>query len=162
MSPCSGSWRRGQLCRWGLDEDETLAEIVRRDAILRGLSLALPDLRMMLYWRTGDMLEVNPAKDWWHARCGYDWIDPVFYTDPSSSDEADEYDDLVHLTETDGLEAACHAPRLARLAAQPCLRRKIGFVLSLAVRTAAAYRLHLRAGVAHCLPELSRLAAVRH
>ena len=38
---------------------------------------------MMLYWRTGEMLEVNPAKDWWHARSAYDWIDPVFYTNPS-------------------------------------------------------------------------------
>ncbi len=104
----------GESCRWELDEDETLAEIVRRDAILRGLSLALPDLRLMLYWRTGDILHINPAKDWWHARCGYDWIDPVFYTDPSSSDEADEYDDLVHLTETDGLEAARARLRAAR------------------------------------------------
>ena len=99
----------GEACRYELDDDETLAEIVRRDAILRGLSLALPDLRMMLYWRTGDMLEINPAKDWWHARCGYDWIDPVFYTDPSS-DEADGY----YLTETDSLEAARARLRAAR------------------------------------------------
>ena len=98
----------GELWVGGLDEDEALAEIVRRDAILRGLSLALPDLRMMLYWRTGDMLEVNPAKDWWHARCGYDWIDPVFYTDPSSDEDG------YYLTETDGLDAARERLRAAR------------------------------------------------
>ena len=98
----------GEACRYELDDDETLAEIVRRDAILRGLSLALPDLRMMLYWRTGDMLEINPAKDWWHARCGYDWIDPVFYTDPSSDEDG------YYLTETDGLDAARERLRAAR------------------------------------------------
>ena len=102
----------GQLWVGGLDEDEALAEIVRRDAILRGLSLALPDLRMMLYWRTGDMLEVNPAKDWWHARCGYDWIDPVFYTTDPTSERDDGW--VYHLTDTDSLEAARARLRAAR------------------------------------------------
>ena len=102
----------GELWVGGLDEDEALAEIVRRDAILRGLSLALPDLRMMLYWRTGDMLEVNPAKDWWHARCGYDWIDPVFYTTDPTSERDDGF--IYHLTDTDSLEAARARLRAAR------------------------------------------------
>ena len=95
-----------------LDTDEALAEMVRRDAILRGLSLALPDLRMMLYWRTGEMLEVNPAKDWWHARSAYDWIDPVFYTTDLSSDQANRY----YLTDNgvDALNVARARLRAAR------------------------------------------------
>ena len=67
---------------------------------------------MMLYWRTGDMLEVNPAKDWWHARCGYDWIDPVFYTTDPTSEQDDGW--VYHLTDTDSLEAARARLRAAR------------------------------------------------
>lgn len=87
-------------------------EVVRRDSILGPLSRALPALRLMLHEIPCEMREGHDSykdsglvKNWWHERCGYDWIDPIFYTC-----------DGCRLTSTDGLEAARSAIRMARRA----------------------------------------------
>ena len=54
-------------------------EIARRDAILRPLSLALPDLRIRTHG--DDVALANASMRWWHARCGWHWADPEFYYD---------------------------------------------------------------------------------
>ena len=55
-------------------------EIARRDAVLRPLSLALPELRILLHPdESGKTKRGAPCNGWWHARCGYDWTDPVFF-----------------------------------------------------------------------------------
>ena len=56
-------------------------EIARRDAVLRPLSLALPELRIRMHGdeSTGMTPKGAPSGGWWHARCGYDWTDPVFF-----------------------------------------------------------------------------------
>ena len=63
-----------------LDTPEGAAEVARRDAVLRPLSLSLPDLRFRLgnqHW--SDFDEPEPAMKWWHAACGHDWWEEVFY-----------------------------------------------------------------------------------
>ena len=27
------------------------------------------------------MLQIDADKYFWHAQCGFDWLDPIFYTD---------------------------------------------------------------------------------
>ena len=61
----------------------------RRDAILRPLSLAIPDLRFRLHSDDNDDFLEDASMHWWHALCGYDWWDPVFGSpDPPSPDDA--------------------------------------------------------------------------
>ena len=48
-------------------------EIARRDAILRPLSLALPDLRIRTHG--DDVALANASMRWWHARCGRHWAE---------------------------------------------------------------------------------------
>ena len=47
-------------------------EIFRRDDELRGISEALPELRLLLHHPSPDDRE-GVAHVWWHARCGADW-----------------------------------------------------------------------------------------
>ena len=56
-------------------------EIARIDAILRPLSLALPELRIRMHGdeSTGMTPKGAPCGGWWHARCGNNWTDPVFF-----------------------------------------------------------------------------------
>ena len=56
-------------------------EIARIDAVLRPLSLALPALRIRMHGdeSTGMTPKGAPCGGWWHARCGHDWTDPVFF-----------------------------------------------------------------------------------
>ena len=51
------------------------------DAILRPLSLALPELRIRMHGdeSTGMTPKGAPCGGWWHARCGNNWTDPVFF-----------------------------------------------------------------------------------
>jgi len=51
-------------------------EIFRRDDELRGISEALPELRLQLHATPDDREDV--AHVWWHARCGTDWTDSSF------------------------------------------------------------------------------------
>ena len=61
----------------------------RRDAILRPLSLAIPDLRFRLHSDDNDDFPEDASMHWWHALCGHDWWDPVFGSpDPPSPDDA--------------------------------------------------------------------------
>ena len=68
-----------------LDRTEAIAEADRRDAILQPLSVALPDLRIRLHSHSErhsiNMLQIDADKYFWHAQCGFDWLDPIFYTD---------------------------------------------------------------------------------
>ena len=68
-----------------LDNPAALAEADRRDAILQPLSVALPDLRIRLHSHSErhniNMLQIDADKYFWHAQCGFDWLDPIFYTD---------------------------------------------------------------------------------
>ena len=54
-------------------------EIARRDAILRPLSLAVPELRVLMHANDGGKTPKGASMRCWHARCGYDWTDPVFF-----------------------------------------------------------------------------------
>ena len=54
-------------------------EIARRDAVLRPLSLALPELRILMHANDMARTPKGASMRWWHARCGYDWTDPVFF-----------------------------------------------------------------------------------
>ena len=67
--------------RWDVKIADATDEIARRDAILRPLSLALPELRIRMHGdeSTGMTPKGAPCGGWWHARCGYDWTDPVFF-----------------------------------------------------------------------------------
>ena len=57
--------------------------IARRDAILRPLSLAIPDLRFKLHSdERGFGFQQGARIHWWHARCGHDWWDDVFFSPP--------------------------------------------------------------------------------
>ena len=59
---------------------DAAAEIARRDAVLRPLSLALPGLRILMHTdESGKNKRGAPCGGWWHARCGHDWTDPVFF-----------------------------------------------------------------------------------
>jgi len=72
-----GAFARSQSTSWALqfcDADERN----RRDAILRPLSLAIPDLRFRLHSDDNDDIPEDASMHWWHARCGHDWWDPVF------------------------------------------------------------------------------------
>ncbi len=68
-----------------LDRTEAIAEADRRDAILQPLSVALPDLRIRLHSHSErhsiNMNQISADKYFWHAQCGFDWLDPIFYTD---------------------------------------------------------------------------------
>ncbi len=68
-----------------LDRTEAIAEADRRDATLQSLSVALPDLRIRLHSHSErhsiNMLQIDADKYFWHAKCGFDWLDPIFYTD---------------------------------------------------------------------------------
>ena len=58
-------------------------DMARRDKILRPLSLAIPDLRIHMHSdEDGDDFERTASMHWWHARCGYDWWDFVFFAPP--------------------------------------------------------------------------------
>ena len=61
----------------------TLDEVVefRPSNDLRPLSLALPELRIRMHGdeSTGMTPKGAPCGGWWHARCGHDWTDPVFF-----------------------------------------------------------------------------------
>ena len=67
--------------RWDVKIADATDEIARRDAVLRPLSLALPELRIRMHGdeSTGMTPKGAPSGGWWHARCGYDWTDPVFF-----------------------------------------------------------------------------------
>ena len=73
----------GELVK--LDRTEAIAEADRRDVILQPLSVALPDLRIRLHSHLErhsiNMLQIDADKYFWHAKCGFDWLDPIFYTD---------------------------------------------------------------------------------
>ena len=57
--------------------------MARRDKILRPLSLAIPDLRIHMHSdEDGDDFERAASIHWWHARCGHDWWDFVFFAPP--------------------------------------------------------------------------------
>ena len=59
------------------------ADIARRDAILRPLSLAIPDLRFSLHSDERGFGFMEGARmHWWHARCGHDWWEDVFFSPP--------------------------------------------------------------------------------
>ena len=59
------------------------ADIARRDAILRPLSLAIPDLRFSLHsCEAGFTFQQGARMHWWHARCGHDWWEDVFFSPP--------------------------------------------------------------------------------
>ena len=64
-----------------MDSPEGAAEVARREAVLRPLSLALPDLRFRLGFEPSGLEfgEPEPAMVWWHAACGHDWWEEVFY-----------------------------------------------------------------------------------
>ena len=58
-------------------------DIRRRDAVLRPLSLAIPDLRIHMHSdEDGNDFERAASMHWWHARCGHDWWDFVFFAPP--------------------------------------------------------------------------------
>ena len=58
-------------------------DIRRRDKILRPLSLAIPDLRIHMHSdEDGNDFERAASMHWWHARCGLDWWDFVFFAPP--------------------------------------------------------------------------------
>ena len=58
-------------------------DIRRRDTILRPLSLAIPDLRIHMHSdEDGNDFERAASMHWWHARCGHDWWDVVFFAPP--------------------------------------------------------------------------------
>ena len=58
-------------------------DMARRDKILRPLSLAIPELRIHMHSdEDGDDFERTASMHWWHARCGYDWWDFVFFAPP--------------------------------------------------------------------------------
>ena len=89
---------------------DCIEEVVRRDSVLGQLSRALPGLRLRIHEIPWEMREGHDSyldsgleKNWWHEGCGYDWIDPIFYT-------CDE----LRLESTDGLDAARSAIRAAR------------------------------------------------
>ena len=67
--------------RWDVKIADATDEIARRDAVLRPLSLALPELRIRMHGdeSTGMTPKGAPCGGWWHARCGHDWTDPVFF-----------------------------------------------------------------------------------
>ena len=54
-------------------------EIARIDAILRPLSLALPELRVLMHTEDEGRTPKGASMRCWHARCGCDWTDPVFF-----------------------------------------------------------------------------------
>ena len=54
-------------------------EIARMDAILRPLSLAVPELRILMHPEDEGRTPKGASMRCWHARCGHDWTDPVFY-----------------------------------------------------------------------------------
>ena len=83
---------------------DCVEEAVRRDSVLGPLSRALPELRLRIHEEPSEMCDSgNMEKNWWHERCGYDWLDPIFYTCEGA-----------RLDYTDGLEAARSAIRAAR------------------------------------------------
>ena len=92
-----------------LDRAEAIAEADRRDAILQPLSVALPDLRIRLHSHSErhnvDMLQITADKYFWHAKCGFDWLDPIFYTDED-----------LQLRELNGIEECRSRIRARRLA----------------------------------------------
>ena len=49
------------------------------DAILRPLSLAVPELRILMHPEDEGRTPKGASMRCWHARCGHDWTDPVFY-----------------------------------------------------------------------------------
>ena len=53
-------------------------EIARIDAILRPLSLAVPELRVLMHSDDDGRTPKGASMRCWHARCGHDWTDPVF------------------------------------------------------------------------------------
>ena len=54
-------------------------EIARMDAVLRPLSLAVPELRVLMHSNDGGTTPKGASMRCWHARCGHDWTDPVFF-----------------------------------------------------------------------------------
>ena len=54
-------------------------EIARMDAILRPLSLAVPELRILMHPEDEGRTPKGASMRCWHARCGHDWTDPVFF-----------------------------------------------------------------------------------
>ena len=54
-------------------------EIARMDAVLRPLSLAVPELRVLMHSDDEGRTPKGASIRCWHARCGHDWTDPVFY-----------------------------------------------------------------------------------
>ena len=49
------------------------------DAVLRPLSLAVPELRVLMHSDDEGRTPKGASMRCWHARCGHDWTDPVFY-----------------------------------------------------------------------------------
>ena len=67
-----------------LTSPAAVAELSRRDAILRPLSLAIPELRIRLCEDAeGSGLETfyetKPTEFCWHAACGRDWWDEAYF-----------------------------------------------------------------------------------
>ena len=51
------------------------------------------------------MLQIDADKYFWHAKCGFDWLDPIFYTDED-----------LQLRELNGIEECRSRIRARRLA----------------------------------------------
>jgi len=99
-------WIGGWMMEGGGPQNiaDCVEEAVRRDSVLGPLSRALPELRLRIHEEPSEMCDSgNMEKNWWHERCGYDWLDPIFYTCEGA-----------RLDYTDGLEAARSAIRAAR------------------------------------------------
>ena len=97
----------GQLV--ALNIPSAIAEADRRDSILQSLSVALPDLRIRLHSHSErhsiNMNQIGADKYFWHAKCGFDWLDPIFYTDED-----------LQLRELNGIEECRSRIRARRLA----------------------------------------------
>ena len=74
--------------RLGADvEGVVVDDIARRDAYLRPLSLAIPDLRFSLHSDDrGFGFQEGARMHWWHARCGHNWWEDVFFSPPPPED----------------------------------------------------------------------------
>ena len=48
-------------------------------SVLRPLSLAVPELRVLMHSDDEGRTPKGASMRCWHARCGHDWTDPVFY-----------------------------------------------------------------------------------
>ena len=83
LSGPSRHYQTGEVClvagRTTLKLADAADEIARIDAVLRPLSLAVPELRVLMHPEDEGRTPKGASMRCWHALCGYDWTDPVFY-----------------------------------------------------------------------------------